>query len=494
MPMTASGKTDRKNLPLPDFTQGKGVFIAPRNETEQKLCALISELLSIENVGITDDFFELGGDSLGAMTLIAEAHNEGIEISLQDLYDHPTIESLFDESKINITYSAEQYAKYEEILQGSIIVEESLDKKSLGNVLLTGATGFLGAHVFDVLMKQETGKVFCLVRSKEKFIDILHYYFGKLYDGNDRIIPVIGDVTDPHLADILPRDVQTIIHTAANVKHYGAYSEFEKVNVDGTRIIIEYTKSIHAKLIHISTISVSGNTFADAFIAYRAEQEMQFDESCLYIGQSLENVYVRSKFEAECAVLDAVLDGLDAKIVRIGNLTNRTGDYKFQPNYDNNAFLTRVCAGLKLGILPDYLLPLYTEFSPVDDTADGIVRIGQYAKQQTIFHLNSNKPIYFTRLIEVLQKLDIPMNVVSGSEFRDRLEDMNRDNNTMYLYKAFQNDMDNDGNLIYDSNIRILNDITLNFLQKTGFEWPEIDFDYIKGYLEYFRKIGILGV
>ena len=94
----------------------------------------------------------------------------------------------------------------------------------------------------------------------------------------------------------------------------------------------------------------------------------------------------------------------------------------------------------------------------------------------------------------MLRALDIQMNAVSGSEFRDRLETMNRDNNTMYLYRAFQNDMDQDGNLVYDSNIRILNDITLSFLQKTGFEWSEIDFDYIKGYIEYFRKIGILGV
>ena len=494
MPMTVSGKIDSKNLPMPDFSQGKSEFVAPRNETERKLCTLMSQLLKVEDIGITDDFFELGGDSLAAMAFIAEAHNNGIEITLQDLYDHPTIESLIEKRKTKRLFSAEQFSRYVEVLKRSKTVGEVHSKKTLGNVLLTGATGFLGAHLLDALIKQESGKVYCLVRSKEKFIDTLHYYFGELYDDNDRIIPLSGNITDEHLQDILPRDLQTIIHAAANVKHYGDDSEFGKVNVGGTKNLIVFANAINAKLIYISTISVSGNTLVDADAPFQAEKEMRFDETSLYIGQSLENVYIRSKFEAECAVLDAVIDGLDAKIVRIGNLTNRTSDYKFQPNYENNAFLTRICAGLKLGIFPEYLLPMRVEFSPVDETAKGIIFIAQYAKQQTIFHLNNNRQILFSRLIEVFQKLGMQINVVSGNEFHDKLEEMNRDSSTRYIYEAFQNDMDQDGKLIYESKILVVNDKTLCFLHETGFKWSEIDFDYIKGYIDYFRGIGILEV
>jgi hypothetical protein len=54
--------------------------------------------------------------------------------------------------------------------------------------------------------------------------------------------------------------------------------------------------------------------------------------------------------------------------------------------------------------------------------------------------------------------------------------------------------MDADGTLIYDSNIHIKNDYTVWFMARTGFEWNEIGGDYIRGYLDYFRKAGFLHV
>jgi hypothetical protein len=101
--------------------------------------------------------------------------------------------------------------------------------------------------------------------------------------------------------------------------------------------------------------------------------------------------------------MDAILDGLDAKIIRVGNLTNRVSDFKFQPNYVQNAFLTRIKAALEFGKFPEYLMPLYAEFSPIDETAEGVICIAQYSEDQNVFHLNSNRPIYFTRLLEVLK-------------------------------------------------------------------------------------------
>lgn len=221
---------------------------------------------------------------------------------------------------------------------------------------------------------------------------------------------------------------------------------------------------------------------------------MEFAETSLYINQPLDNVYIHSKFEAERAVLDAALDGLDAKIVRVGNLTNRASDFMFQPNYQSNAFLTRVKAGLELGCLPDYLLPLYSEFSPIDQTAEGIVKIAQYADKQTVFHLNSNQNLYFDRMIEIVKSLGIRMEVVEGNEFNRMLQQLSKQAETEYIYEAFQNDMDESGKLVYDSNIHILNDFTVWFMRKLGFEWATIDYDYVKGYVDYFRKLGYFEV
>ncbi|WP_343073630.1 amino acid adenylation domain-containing protein [Pyxidicoccus fallax] len=93
LPLTSSGKVDRKALPAPDSALSAGVeYVAPRNETEQKLAALWSEVLQVEKVGIHDNFFELGGHSLlatQAVTRIRSAFN--VETSLQDFFETPTV-------------------------------------------------------------------------------------------------------------------------------------------------------------------------------------------------------------------------------------------------------------------------------------------------------------------------------------------------------------------------------------------------------------------
>ncbi|MCM1135613.1 MAG: SDR family oxidoreductase [Clostridium sp.] len=458
-------------------------------------------------VGTTDDFFDNGGDSLTAIEYTAKAHNVGIDFALQNVFDYPTVQLLCDflekGKTLKVSYRASDFDKYQKLLAKNKIEEAFMpEKRPLGNILLTGATGFLGAHVLDTLMREEEGKIYCLVRSSgkenihEKMCKILTHYFGNRYDSEfgRRIILIEGDIERESLSEHMPEDVQTVIHTAASVNHYGSYEYFHRVNVTGTRHIAHYAKRTGARFIHISTLSVSGNSMADDFTAYRSEEEKFFDETSFYIEQPLDNVYTRSKFEAEMAVYDAMLEGLDAKIIRVGNLTNRAADYKFQPNYRQNAFLTRVKAVLEFGLFPDYLMPLYSEFSPVDLTAEGIVKIAQYADRQCVFHLNSNRPIYFDRMLEVLQELNIPMKVIDGAEFGRALEQTMRNEGTEYIFAALQNDRDEQGRLVYDSNIRIVNDFTVWFLKNVGFEWNEIDREYISGYINYFRELGYLEV
>lgn len=508
MPMTASGKTDRKNLPLPEFTASNEEYVAPETDFEKRLCNVLCEMFSVEKAGVTDDFFnDLGGDSLKAIEYVAKSHTAGVEFALQEVFDYPTVRSLCSHlekgSEKIIRYTAGDFEKFSSILGRNVIDESFVPvKKELGNVLLTGATGFLGAHILDSLMQNETGTIYCLVRSNSpddrrgRWPQMLQYYFGNKYDGElgKRIIPVVGDITRDGLSDNAPTDVQTVIHTAATVKHFGSYEYFRSVNAEGTQNVINYASRIGAELIHISTISVSGNSLADEFAVYRSEELKNFYETSLFIGQPLDNVYVRSKFEAEVEVLEAIRNGLNAKIIRVGNLTNRLSDSRFQPNYKSNAFLTRFKAALDLGMVPDYLLPIYAEFSPIDQTADGVVRIAQYADDQCVFHLNSNRPIYFDRLVEVLNQLGYRMDVVSGEKFNRTLQNLAKNSKTEYIYEAFQNDMNENGELVYDSNIRIRNDFTDWFMKKVGFEWAQIDFDYIKGYLEYFRNLGYFEV
>ncbi|MBQ6181188.1 MAG: amino acid adenylation domain-containing protein, partial [Ruminococcus sp.] len=93
-PVTRNGKLDKKALPE---IEGKAAreYIAPRNEIEEKICDIFSEILNVEQVGIKDSFFELGGHSLRATRLVNRIEAEtGTRIALKEVFAHPTVEQL----------------------------------------------------------------------------------------------------------------------------------------------------------------------------------------------------------------------------------------------------------------------------------------------------------------------------------------------------------------------------------------------------------------
>ncbi len=94
LPLTASGKLDRRALPAPDDSTGElgRPFVAPRSDTEKQLAAFWSEVLHREQVGVEDDFFELGGHSLLAAQVVARVRSAfGVELPLHSLFTAPTI-------------------------------------------------------------------------------------------------------------------------------------------------------------------------------------------------------------------------------------------------------------------------------------------------------------------------------------------------------------------------------------------------------------------
>jgi amino acid adenylation domain-containing protein/non-ribosomal peptide synthase protein (TIGR01720 family) len=96
IPVTPNGKVDRKALPDPDAgTLSENAYVAPRNETEEVLAEIWQQLLEIDQVGIHDDFFALGGHSLLSIRLIAAIRKKlGKEIALTNIFDAPTIAGL----------------------------------------------------------------------------------------------------------------------------------------------------------------------------------------------------------------------------------------------------------------------------------------------------------------------------------------------------------------------------------------------------------------
>ena len=94
MPLTPNGKVDRRALPAPDKSAAAREYVAPRDEKETFFCELWQELLGMERVGINDDFFELGGDSLLVIRVVTKANKAAMGITTKQVFQYRTVAEL----------------------------------------------------------------------------------------------------------------------------------------------------------------------------------------------------------------------------------------------------------------------------------------------------------------------------------------------------------------------------------------------------------------
>ncbi len=507
-PYTPNGKIDKNALPIPNgILKNNHKYIAPKTDLEVKLVAIWEQILNTKPIGITDNFFELGGDSILAMNLTIQLLKFTDQIKYADIFTYPTIADL--ENKINSNtnhidneklYNLEN--KYNKILDNNIIVPQSLNYNCPKNILLTGVTGFLGIHFLDSFLKNESGKIYVIIRKEpgltvyNKLLYKLHYYFDTKYDAliNDRIIIIEGDTTsiDFGLNQTalfnLMNSVDVIVNSAAKVSHYGSYQDFYNINVKSVENLINLSNTFNKKLFHISTLSVSGNSFVDQYYNEQTfSEKVNFDESSFYIGQSLDNVYIKSKFEAENLILNAIINGSNAFILRVGNLMPRYSDGKFQENYMDNAYINRLQTFLNIGYIPDYLLDGYLEFTPIDYTSDAILKIIQHSNNTNrIFHIFNNNHLSIKDLLKILNNFGITLNILDANKFKNIIKNILNSKNSDILNNLI-NDFDKNMNLAYDNKITIKSDFTIKYLELCNFKWPNIDKNYIEKIIQLLK-------
>src|SRR5205823_6099180 len=95
LPLTVNGKVDRKALPAPEGEEGEGrEYVEPRNETEKALSEVWAEVLKRERVGVRDNFFSLGGDSILSIRIVSLLKSRGVVVGIKEIFQYQTIEEL----------------------------------------------------------------------------------------------------------------------------------------------------------------------------------------------------------------------------------------------------------------------------------------------------------------------------------------------------------------------------------------------------------------
>jgi amino acid adenylation domain-containing protein/thioester reductase-like protein len=429
LPLTPNGKIDRQALPAPDSTRPEleAVYAAPRTSIEEKLVEIWQELLGLEKIGIQDNFFELGGHSLLITQLLARVRDTfKVEISLHSLFKLPTIANIAQ--KIQGTKPGTKDTPIN--LKAEAVLDSTIRPNGLTYnpdvtptaILLTGATGFLGAFLLYELLEQTQADVYCLVRSaniesgKKRLQNSLESYLLWNESFSARIIPVIGDLSEPLLGlseqefQLMATQLDVIYHNGALVNFTYPYQTLKKPNVLGTQEILRLASQVKLKPVHfISTTSFIYPS--DSEIRLVREQDSIDDVLMPTDG------YAQSKWVAEKLVTIARDRGLPISIYRPGRISGHSKTGACNSN-DHTYRIIKGC--IQLGSMPN--LDIQLNLSPCDYVSRAIVYLSEQSESLgKTFHLCNPQPLSLREMAKYICSLGYPVELVSYDQWRSQL-------------------------------------------------------------------------
>lgn len=525
IPLTVNRKVDRKALPKPELQ--KSGYTVPETEAEEDFCRIFSEILGVDKIGAEDDFFELGGSSISAIKVVLAAGKAGYEIVYQNVFDYSTPRLLGAFAAEDAEKITKPVAKSgtEENISGSyygpntteigrdgydytqinaLLRKNTMDAfrngelQEVGDVLLTGSTGFLGIHVLHDLIKNGDRKIYCLSRSRngvsgeQRLKELLQYYFSNDYQElfGSRLIILEGDATDAGTLDVFsPEERLTVINCAANVAHFAKGDAIWRANVISVENLIDWCIAHDSRLVHISTGSVSGDSENGI-----PGKDFRLDEHVLFAGQLVENnQYCHSKFMAERLIYSAILEkGLHAKVMRVSNLAPRFTDGMVQINYTTNNILSTLKAYQTLRKASYDMIGVPMEFSPIDYVARAILTLAQTPEDCICFILTNE---YMPKMGRVLMQLGCPgheMKMVEPEELDRSVHDA-LENPEMtevmrpliaYAKSKKEGEVQSYGFDVLDGSH------SMQLLYRLGFSWPVADEAYIGRFVSRLYNLG----
>ena len=304
------------------------------------------------------------------------------------------------------------------------------------NILLTGATGFLGAFLLQELLLQTNATIYCLIRAESPTVGLnklkqcLTTYQIWQPTFASRIVPVVGDLSLPSLGlssqqfYTLADQIDTIYHNGAQVHHLSPYSQLSATNVFGTQEIIRLAcHGVPKPLHYTSTLSV----FPSLPLPGQTKISEQADlrEYPVPAGG-----YNRSKWVAEQLIAQARDRHLPVTIYRPGPISGHSQTGVFNVN----DFLYRLMQGyVQSGMAPNGEIPL--DLLPVDYAAKALVYLSrQSTALGKAFHLIHPHPVASTLLFDACQSAGYPIKRVSYDIWYQTLKHIAQENSSHPLY------------------------------------------------------------
>jgi len=443
LPLTPNGKIDRNKLPatieggdLEPSSAAVG-YVAPRDETEERLVEIWKDVLGQVTVGVEDSFFDLGGHSLLATKLIFRIRAAfDVDLPLQVLFEgHPTVARL---AVLVSGGAAETGAESGDMLRLDLAAEAILSpgiRPAAGapvhsvahpqHVLLTGATGFLGAFLLAELLATTDASVFCLVRAdsasegKDRILAIMASYLISNPAHADRIIPVLGSLDRSRIGLSraewyhLSQMVDVIYHCGAEVNFLKKYHALKPSNVSGTEEILRLACEGPVKPVHfVSTTYV--------FDRFSYPSGIEFTEETPPIHNLQHTLgYTQSKWVSEQMVFEAGRRGVPIYVYRAGRVAGHSLTGACQ-TYD---FLWRALkVGLEIKAAP--VMDMVLDITPVDYVVRAIVHLSrQPALQGKAFHLVTKDPVQESDLVDWVEKFGYSAERLSFDQWCGRVEE-----------------------------------------------------------------------